>query len=255
MRRVGFTVLLVVALELHAGQQCDARPQAVEDVARSLALAQRVREHLDASGAQVVVLARAGQDLSRYGLKWSHVGLAYRESSRGAWRVVHKLNHCATASSDLYRQGLGEFFLDRPHRYEAAFAPLSPDLQLKLLPRLQDNEQLSRLHEPRYSMVAYPWGLRYQQSNQWALETLAADGAAGTRDAAQHWLRNRGYVPVLLRIDPLVRLGARAAMPHVSFDDHPLNDRLAGRIATVTADSMLQWLGAAQLAGATVVVK
>ena len=42
-----------------------------------------------------------------------------------------------------------------------------------LLPVLRDNTAAARLHEPRYNMLAYPWATRYQQSNQWALETLA----------------------------------------------------------------------------------
>ena len=255
MRRIVLTALLALALEAQAGRACDATAPAVDDVGRSLALAQLVRERLDASGATVVVLARAGQDLSRYGLAWSHVGLAYREPAGGAWRVAHKLNHCGTDSSALYRQGLGDFFLDRPHRYEAAYVVLSPGLQERLLPRLRDNAQVARLHQPHYSMVAYAWGLKYQQSNQWALETLAADGAAGSREAAQHWLQTRGYRPLALRVDPLARLGARLGMPHVAFDDHPLNDRLSGRIATVTADSLLQWLRDARLAGEVEVVR
>jgi hypothetical protein len=43
-------------------------------------LAERTARRLDASGAQVVVLARAGQDLGRYGLSWSHMGFAYRDT-------------------------------------------------------------------------------------------------------------------------------------------------------------------------------
>jgi hypothetical protein len=238
-----------------AGQACDDSPPSADSVVRGLALAEQVRARLDASGAQVVVLARAGQDLSRHGLRWSHVGLAYRQPEDGRWRVAHKLNHCGTAEAAVYRQGLGEFFLDKPHRYEAAFAPLAPELQARLLPRLRDNEQVARLHQPRYSMVSYAWGLRYQQSNQWALEMLAADGGAGTRDAAQAWLQQRGYVPQVIQLDTFTRLGARVTMAHVAFDDHPGGERLAGRIATVTADSMFRWLRDEGLAGAVTVVR
>lgn len=243
-----------------AGQTCDAVPPSVDEVSRGLALAEAVRARLEASGAQVVLLARAGQDLSRHGLRWSHVGLAYRQpedgaSGRGVWRVLHKLNHCGTAEAAVYRQGLGEFFLDKPHRYEAAFAPLAPALQASLLPRLRANDQAARLHQPRYSMVAYAWGLRYQQSNQWALEMLAADAGAGNRDAAQAWLQQRGFVPPVIQLDTLTRLGARVTMAHVAFDDHPTGERMAGRIATVTADAMFRWLRDEGLAGAVTIVR
>ena len=169
--------------------------------------------------------------------------------------MLHKLNHCGTAESAVYRQGLGQFFLDRPHRYEAAFAPLSPALQAQLLPRLRDDAQAVRLHEVRYSMVSYAWGQRYQQSNQWALEMLAADAAAGTRDAAQAWLQQRGFVPPVIQLDTFTRLGARLAMAHVAFDDHPTGERMGGRIATVTADAMFRWLRDEGLAGAVTVVR
>jgi hypothetical protein len=95
---------------------------------------------LDATGAQVVVLARSGQDLSKYRLRWSHLGLAYRDG--GGWKVVHKLNQCGSARADLYRQGLGEFFLDDPHEFAAAFSVLSAEAQQKLIKgdkKLKDN--------------------------------------------------------------------------------------------------------------------
>ncbi len=255
MKALLLAVMLAAAGLARAGQACDTAPPTTQAVTRGLALAEQVRAQLDASGAQVVLLARAGQDLSRHGLRWSHVGLAYRQAEDGRWRVAHKLNHCGTAEAAVYRQGLGEFFLDQPHRYEAAFAPLSPALQAALLPRLRSNAQLARLHEPRYSMVSYAWGQRYQQSNQWALEALAADGGATNRDAAQAWLQGHGYVPQVIQLDTFTRLGARVAMAHVAFDDHPTGERLAGRIATVTADGVFRWLRDEGLAASVTVVR
>ena len=235
-----------------AGQTCEARPPQTNDVVRGMTLAASTAARLDATGAQVVVLARAGQDLSKYGLKWSHLGFAYRDGGgpRSHWRVVHKLNHCGTASAALYRQGLGEFFLDQPHRYEAAFVELTPEAQSKLLPLLRDNARIDDWHEPHYSMVAYPWATRYQQSNQWALETLAGamDAGATTRQRAQAWLQLRGYEPTPLRIDPLSRLGGRMTRANIEFDDHPNAKRFSDRIETVTVDSVFAWLQRSGLA-------
>src|SRR5690348_10867675 len=87
----------------HAGRTCATRPPDVETERRSMALAERTARSLDASGAQVAIIARAGQDLSRYGLSWSHMAFAYRERPGSPWRVVHKLNHCGTATGALYR--------------------------------------------------------------------------------------------------------------------------------------------------------
>jgi hypothetical protein len=75
------------------------------------------------------MLARAGQDLSKYGLQWSHLGLSTATPGSPTWRVMHKLNHCGTDHAALYRQGLGEFFLDDPYDYDAAFVVLAPELQ------------------------------------------------------------------------------------------------------------------------------
>jgi hypothetical protein len=233
-----------------AGRNCETPQPGLADVQRALALAERTSRALDASGADVVVLARAGQDLSTYRLRWSHIGLAYRESSAlgdgttGVWRVVHKLNQCGSARSDIYRQGLGAFFLDDLYEYRTAFSVLSPDVQRQLLPLLVDNRRAMQLHEPAYSMVAYPWALSYQQSNQWVIETLALSQSPDvhTRQRAQAWLRMHDYEPTALNLSPLTRLGARATAANVAFDDHPDHKRFGNRIETVTADSVFDWL-------------
>ena len=122
--------------------------------------------------------------------------------------MLHKLNHCGTAEAAVYRQGLGPFFLDSPFRYEAAFLPLAPTLAAQLRPLLQDNARGTQLHAPRYSMLAYPWATRYQQSNQWAIETLAiAAAGAADRSQAQAWLQAQGYQPTVLQLGPLTRPG------------------------------------------------
>ena len=237
------------ATAAHAGRTCETRPLEVHTVRQSMELAERTARRLDASGAQVVVLARAGQDLGKYGLSWSHMGFAYRDG--GSWRVVHKLNHCGTANGALYRQGLGEFFLDRMFRYQSAFVVLSPEAQARLLPVLKDNSKLSRWHVEPYNMVAYPWSLRYQQSNQWVLETFAGamEPAAVTRSQAQGWLQMRDYRPDVLRLSALERLGARVGTAHIAFDDHPDAKRFTGRIETVTVDSAFAWLTRSGLGG------
>ncbi|MES2635368.1 MAG: DUF2145 domain-containing protein [Pseudomonadota bacterium] len=245
----------LLAAPARAGRSCEARKPSAESIIKGLALAQKTAQSLDASGAAVVVLARAGQDLRKYGLDYSHVGLAYRQPAPGGgyhWRVVHKLNQCGSAQSSLYRQGLGEFFLDDPWRFDAAWAALQPELQARLLPVLRDNARVAALHEPHYSVVSYAWGRKYQQSNQWAIETLAAamDDRALSRDQAQAWLRQNGYQPTTLQLGALTRLGARVTSANVAFDDHPPARRFADRIDTVTADSVFDWLQRSQLGGA-----
>ena len=250
MKRALVAVALAAAtLAAQAGRPCEPWLPAVHDVVQGMELARRTAQALDTTGAQVVVIARAGQDLSRWRLHYSHLGWALKTPQ--GWRIVHKLNHCGSARADLYRQGLAEFFMDDLHDPVAAFVVPSAAVQAAMAPLLADTWRVQRLHEPAYSMVAYPWARRYQQSNQWALETLALALEPGidTRERAQSWLRFKGYEPTVLRISPLVRLGARMTAAKVAFDDHPNDKRYSDRIETVTVDSVFDWLARAGLAG------
>jgi hypothetical protein len=265
MKRIFSIMALAAAMLITqpalAGRSCEEKKPSARTIERGLVLAERTQAALDASGADVVVLARAGQDLTKYGLRYSHLGLAYRQPASGGtastWRSVHKLNQCGSAEAAVYRQGLGEFFLDDLWRYEAAWVVPSREVQDKLLPLLQDNARATAMHHKPYSIVSYAWGQRYQQSNQWAIETLAAsmDSGAASRSAAQGWLRMRGYEPGVLKLGPLTRLGARASAANVAFDDHPNEKRFADRIETVTVDSVFQWLQRSGLGSAPVMLR
>ncbi|KGM41926.1 membrane protein [Aquabacterium sp. NJ1] len=238
-----------------AGRSCDTEPLKLSAVTQGLGLAERTVKRLDESGAQVVVLARSGQNLREYGLRYSHLGLAYKEGD--TWRVLHKLNQCGTDKSSIYREGIGDFFLDTPYEYVAAVMPLNAEAQQKLLPLLRNPAPVAGLHTRAYSMVAYPWAQTYQQSNQWAIELLAvAMGAElNSRESAQDWLKDHGYEPTELHLSTLTRLGARLTAANVSFDDHPSVLRFTGRIRTVTVDSVLAWLQRTGLGGPEWVIR
>jgi len=258
----GLVVLAVIAATspfAHAGRSCEQRPPSAAAVSRAMQLAEHTATRLTQSGASVVVIARAGQNLSEYGVRYSHLGFAYREGEGDAtlWRVVHKLNQCGSARASIYRQGLGEFFLDDLWEYEAAVVVLAPQAQAHLRSLLADNVAVARLDTPAYSMVAYPWSDRYQQSNQWAIETLALaeDPAAATRARAQAWLRLHGYEPTTLHLSAFKRLGARVVSANVAFDDHPNEKRFSDRIETVTVDSVFRWLERDGLGGAVQVIR
>ncbi len=257
--RFGAAGMLAAALLLcttgaRAGRSCETKKPTAQAIAQGLELAERTMRALDETQADVVVLARAGQDLRKYGLHYSHLGFAYKTAD--GWRVLHKLNSCGTATSGIYRQGLGEFFMDDLWRMEAAYAVPMPAVQERLLAMLRSDRRSVQLHHAPYSVVSYAWATRYQQSNQWAIETmaLALDPAADTRARAQAWLRLRGYEPSTLRLGPLTRLGARTGSANVAFDDHPDDKRFTDRIETVTVDSVFRWLARAGLAASPVAV-
>lgn len=247
---------------VYAGRSCDAaQPPAPKIIERALNLAQSTTIALDAqyalAGTRAVLIARAGQDLSKYNLRYSHMGWAYK-TPEGPWRVVHKLNDCGTAVGHLYRQGLGDFFLDDLWRYEAVWAVPTLAVQQHLLAVLQDNASVRVLQHLPYSMVSYAWGYQYQQSNQWAIETLAAamePTSIYTRDQAQAWLKWKGYLPTILKIGPLARMGARISSANIALDDHPPAQRFSNKIETVTVDSVLAWMQHAQLISTPMVVQ
>lgn len=259
LKPVVLAALLVAALPLaaHAGRSCEQRKPTTQLIVKGMEMAQRTSQALDASGAQVVVLARAGQDLSKYNVRYSHLGFAYKTDA--GWRVVHKLNQCGTAIGSIYRQGLGEFFLDDLWRYEAAWVVPTPAVQTALMAMLAEPKaRLLRFDVAPYSIVSYAWGQRYQQSNQWAIETLAGAMEPATivgRSQAQAWLQFKGYEPTTLRLGPLTRMGGKMGSANVAFDDHPNEKRFSDRIETVTVDSVFDWLPKTGLGGPVVTLK
>jgi len=229
-----------------AGTACEEVAGSAGSMQQAIALARRVVNKLDESGARIALLARVGQDLSKYNLKFSHFGFVVRDHPDGRWSVVHKLNLCGTDVSQLYVQGLGNFFSDDLFAYEASILMLPDDVQSRLETVLTAASRMKRFHEPKYSVVAYPFSTRYQNSNQWALEVLAgamaAEGDVTTRGEAQHWLKESGYEPSLLTIPTMTRLGGRMFKANVAFDDHPDEYRWSDRIYTVTVDSVFNFL-------------
>lgn len=267
MKRMASFVLAVTSLVFclspmaaFAGRTCEAKKTTPQSIEKGLALAEKTLTALNASGDKVVILARAGQDLSKYGLRYSHLGLAYQTPDGiggKTWHVLHKLNDCGTSSSAIYRQGLGEFFLDDLWRFEATWIAPAPEAQTRLLTIIQSPTQAIQMHHKPYSIVSYVWGTKYQQSNQWAMETLASAmepsivqssySVSDARVKAQAWLQFKGYQPTTLRIDSLTRLGGRISSANVAFDDHPSEKRFSDRIETVTVDSVFQWFNRSAL--------
>ena len=226
----------------YAGRSCEETALQLSTLEKGLSLAARVSESLDASGATVVAIARAGQDLSKYGLRYSHFGWAYKTPT--GWRVVHKLNQCGTSTAQLYRQGFGQFFLDDLFAYEAAVLVPNKQIQENLFSLLQDDSKLTQLHTPSYNMLAYPWAQKYQQSNQWALEVLASamEPTVVDRSRAQNWLKLKAYEPAVFKIGAGTRLGARMTRANIAFDDHPNEKRFSDRIETVSVESVFGWM-------------
>ncbi len=244
----GFFALCLTSLLLFnnalAGQTCEDKPADPQKIMQGFELAHKVMRNLDSSGAQTAIIARAGQDLSKYQLRYSHLGIV-RKDTEGRWIVMHELNQCGTAKSDLFNQGLANFFMDDPFRFESLLLIPSTENQEKIL-RTLNSAMATQLHDSRYNMVSFPFATQYQNSNQWALEVIAAALASDVkiqgREQAQAWLKFAGYQATTLDIPMLTRLGGRMFRANIAFDDHPMSRRMAGKIDTVTVESIDQFL-------------
>jgi hypothetical protein len=240
-----FMLTLAAALPAQAGRTCqEAKPDPVT-VQKALQLALRTRDALDASGAEIALVGRVGRDMSKHGLRYSHMAFALRDHPKGRWYLTHMLNQCGTGVSALYDEGLGNFFLDDVFTFEAIIVVPGPALQAKLLAVAATPLPLA-LHERSYSLIAHPYATRHQNSNQWVLEQIAAamaqSGAVGTRAQAQRWLRVSGYAPSEIRIAPMERVGARLFATNVYFDDHTPEEMQSGRYQAVTVESVIRFM-------------
>lgn len=245
-------ILLALVLALFAtgsalaGQSCEPRQPKPAEIRSGLALAYKVQRQLEEQGARVAVIGRVGRDLSEYGLRYSHIGLAMRDDASGRWIVVHELNHCGRADSDLYDQGLGNFFLDDLFRFEAMVLVPSSQMQDRLAAAIAKGGG-RRLHEPNYSLIAHPYSGKYQNSNQWLLELAAAVLAGGepSRAAAHARLVQDRFQPSVLALSPLKRLGARLFSVNTQFDDHSSEEWRTSRYQVVSAESVFDWFARA----------
>ena len=68
-----------------------------------------------------------------------------RSSGRSLDRLVHELNSCGSTPSSLYDEGLGNFFLDDPFRYEAMI--VIPDVEMQ--------HRLVALYYPRSMRIPF----------------------------------------------------------------------------------------------------
>jgi hypothetical protein len=239
-------MLIVAAVStVHGGQPCLEQPASTEAAAQAKQLGARVREELEKSQLSAAFIGRVGMDMSDYGLRYTHLAIAWRDHPRGRWYTFHLLNKCGTGESVLTEQALEDFFVVRLHEPEALIVAPSYPIQVKLH-RAFFGTAATRLHERQYSLISHPFSTLYQNSNQWILEVaasaLAAPGAVGTRKEAQTWLRHNDYVPSEIHVPRLRRFGAWLASPHVRFDDHSDEEGRSGQFVVVSVESILRFL-------------
>lgn len=212
-----------------------------------------LRAELDASGEDTVLISRSGLDLSEFGLRYSHAGVALRDRDSGVWRVRQLYYACDEQAPRLYDQGLAGFVMgsERPQRGYLSIVRLPPAAAEGLRAAALDTPAALQLLASRYSANAYAWGLRYQNCNQWVLELMALAWGAlppgpDLRGRAQAWLHQAGYAPEPVAVPSHGLMFAAGFVPLLHLDDHPEDDRYALRLkvsvpATLEAFVRARW--------------
>ena len=245
---LGALALAASSGAVHAGvttlspRLCDwQQPLTAPQQDRLLRVADVVRRELESSGGRVALIARSGLNLQRFGIRYSHAGIALKARADASWSVRQLYYACDEGRPRLYDQGLAGFLFGTEN-------PAAGYLSIVLLPGPEaDALERAALHRPRaiellagrYSANAYAFGTTYQNCNQWLAELIASawggldagDGAT-LRARAQRWLADRAYAPAPVELGSRLLMFAAGFVPWVHTDDHPEDDLAALRFRT-----------------------
>ena len=208
---------------------------------RVLSFAALVRQALEGSGQAVALVSRAGLNLQRFNLRYSHAGVSLKASANGAWSVRQLYYACDEQRPRLYDQGLAGFVLGNDDANSGYVSiVLLPGAQAAALEGTAlDTATALRLLGGQYSANAHAFSQAYQNCNQWLVELIAAAwGALGPGDnlraQAQAWLQHQGYAPQPVAVGSHWLMLAAPFIPWVHLDDHPQDDLYALRFRTST---------------------
>ncbi|MBU6258912.1 MAG: DUF2145 domain-containing protein [Burkholderiales bacterium] len=223
----------------HAGllRECEPpRPLTLAQRDRLLQFVAAIKAELDATQAPAALIARTGIDLDRWGLRYSHGGVALGAGADTRWAVRQLYYACGEGRPRIYDQGLSAFVFgtDDPRLAYVSVVLPPPAAAAQLARAALDKALVLALLGPRYSADAYAWSVEYQNCNQWLAELLA--GAWGTieldgdaRAQAQGWLGAEHYQPTTFRLGWRPLAWAGTMIPWLHTDDHPAADRDALR--------------------------
>ncbi len=238
MLAAAVAALAALAPAAHAGVLRVCEPPVELDAVQQDTLfrfAAVVRATLEASGASLALVSRAGLDLGRFGMRYSHAGVSLRASPNAPWSVRQLYYDCGTRRPRIYDEGLAGFVVGAGDPSVGWFsAVLLPGAEGELERAARDDRLALRLLAGTYSANAHAFALRYQNCNQWVAELLGVawgrlSGTDGDlRGAAQHWLREAGYAPARFEVRNPLLIGFAAALPWLHLDDHPPEDVAPG---------------------------
>jgi len=191
-------------------------------------------------GAPVALISRSGLDLRPIGHRYSHAGFM-----TGASSVRQLYFDCAAARPRIFDEGLAGFVLgvasQDTSRFSVVWWPAQP--AAVLAQGVTDDVLAMAILSPAYQAHAHAWSLQSQNCNQWVVEMLAASFGGGTRrEAAQRWLRERGYEGSAVQLPWVGWLLAAAVIPHLGLQHHPEDNLQALRLEVSLPASVEAWV-------------
>ena len=229
-----------------------------------------IKAELDKSGQRLALISRAGLDLGRFGVRYSHAGFSLKHSPETPWAVRQLYYACDEKQPHIFDQGMLGFLLgmNEPTLGYVSVV-LLPEADAAELERAAlDKRQALQLLGATYSANAYAFSQRYQNCNQWVVEVLAAargrlledaegaasgggprGGAGALRERAQAWLLGQGYVPSVIDVGWRPLMWATAFVPWLHNDDHPAEDQ-AQALYRVSMPAAIESFLRAQVPGA-----
>ncbi|WP_174874681.1 DUF2145 domain-containing protein [Vogesella oryzae] len=229
--------LLLAALPARANSLmfCDRPPaQSAAQKNRLLLFSEAVKQVLQRSGSQAAIVARAGLDLGRFGIRYSHAGISLQQSPNTPWSVRQLYYACDDSQPHIYDQGLSGFLLDS-HQQDSAYVSivlLPQPAEQQLLAAALNREQVLAMLGADYSANAYAFSSQYQNCNQWLMELLASawgnlPAGVPAREAAQHWLQQQQYQPSTVDVKYGFMVWAAYFVPLLHNGDHPAANLVA----------------------------
>jgi hypothetical protein len=245
MKRLVVIITLVFCQPIFAGTQCTEKTVSPRALATAAESAQRVLKELEKNPVSVALLARHGTNLDKYGLHYSHVGFVVRDHQDGKWTVVHLLNQCGSSRSDIYAQGLVNFFTDDLQSQDARIVWLKPELAERLSVLL-NSQAATSVFDPDYNVIARYDSMQYQNSTAWVLDMLSTAQLpklnSPKRSNAQALEKAQGFVPDTIHIAYTQRILGGLFSANTVFTDHSVGARLSGEYKVVTVRSIFRYL-------------
>jgi hypothetical protein len=236
---------LAAAPPAFAGTACETTEVGPAQLAAAADTARWTHAALEAGGGDVALLSRAGTDLSKYGLHYSHVAFVVRDHPDGPWTVVHLLNRCGTDRSALFAQGLVNYFADGLVAQDARIDWLAPPLAAQVAAALRGPVPHA-VHDARYNVISRPDVAGSQNSTEWVLDVLTAarlpPGTVADRAPVLARQRADGFVPDTLAIAYSRRVLGGLFSANADFGEHALATRVGGDYPVVTVRAILRHL-------------